>query len=61
MTPPPSGHYYDEQTYENYREHYAGIPSDNYQQQQNEQQLLLLSLGKVKRKYFYIYFIIFLI
>jgi len=42
---PTSGEYYDDQTYENYREHYAQMSSSNYQQQQNEQQLLLLSLA----------------
>ncbi len=44
---PTSGHYYDDQTYENYRQHYARMSSStNYQQQQqNEQQLLQLSLG----------------
>jgi len=45
---PNSGHYYDDQAYENYRQHYAQISSDNYQQQQNEQQLLMLSLGTNK-------------
>jgi hypothetical protein len=44
---PTSGQYYDDQTYENYRQHYANMPTDNYQQQQkNEQELHHLSLGK---------------
>jgi hypothetical protein len=43
---PTSEQYYDDSTYENYRQHYANTPMDNYQQQQqNEQQLLQLSLG----------------
>jgi len=42
---PTSGQYYDDQTYENYRQDYARMSSSNYQQQQNEQQLLLLSLA----------------
>jgi len=37
MSPTP-GHYYDEQTYENYRQHYE-------QQQQTEQQFVHLSLA----------------
>jgi len=53
---PPSEHYYDDQTYENYRQHYARMSSANYQQQQNEQQLLLLSLGK---KYLYCFVFLF--
>lgn len=46
MLPTTPGHYYDDQIYENYRQHYAQMSTANYQQQQNEQQLLLLSLGK---------------
>lgn len=54
---PPSGHYYDDQTYENYRQHYARIPSANYQQRENEQQLRLLSLGnKTETKKHFLYF-----
>jgi hypothetical protein len=44
----PSGQYYDDQTYETYRQHYARMSSANYQLQQSEQQLHLLSLGKNK-------------
>ncbi|CAF3151989.1 unnamed protein product [Rotaria sp. Silwood2] len=42
---PTTGQYYDDPTYDNYRQHYVGISAANYQQQQNEQQLLLLSLA----------------
>jgi hypothetical protein len=46
MSPTP-GHYYDEQTYENYRQHYQ-------QQQQTEQQFVHLSLGKNKTFVFFL-------
>lgn len=42
------GQYYDETTYEPYRQHYTQMSGDNYQQQQQtEQQLLHLSLSKL--------------
>lgn len=49
---PTPGQYFDDQAYENYRQHYARMSAANYQQQQNEQQLLLLSLGKNTKQIF---------
>ena len=46
MSPTP-GQYYDETTYEPYRQHYAQMSGDN--QQQTEQQLLHLSLSKFSK------------
>jgi hypothetical protein len=47
---PASEHYYDDQTYETYRQQYSHPSTVNYPpppppQQQNEQQLFQLSLG----------------
>ncbi len=53
---PTSGQDYDDQIYENYRQHYANMSTDNYQLQQSQQQLLHLSLGKEKLKIIFTYF-----
>lgn len=45
-TLPAGGQFFDDQTYESYRQHYSRMSVANFQQQRNEQQLLLLSLGK---------------
>lgn len=50
---PTSGYYYDDPTYENYRQQYGNLTSANYQQQQNERQFGHLSLSKNTKKYFY--------
>ncbi|CAF0716398.1 unnamed protein product [Adineta steineri] len=44
MPSPTLGHEYDDQLYENYRDHYTTMPT-NYQQQQTEQQFGYLSLA----------------
>ena len=47
---PTSGQYCDDGTYEPYRQHYAQMSADPYQQQQQtEQQLLHLSLSKFEQ------------